>query len=47
MKVTLKFETEKERVAAAQFIAELVRQGVVFAVNEVGDTLEVTFTGGF
>jgi hypothetical protein len=47
MKVTLKFETEKERLAAAQFISELVRQGVQFVTVECGDTLEVSFTGGF
>lgn len=47
MKVTLKFETESERQAASQFVSELVRQGVIFTANEVGDTLEISFSGGF
>ena len=33
-KITLRAEDEEERRAAAQFVAELVRQGVVFHAEE-------------
>lgn len=55
--VTLEYDGPEKRIDAAQFIAELVRQGVTFAVAEdIGPNiartdsirvLVITFTGGF
>lgn len=47
MKVTLPFDTKDERVAAAEFLATLAREGVTFNAEIDGDELVVTFTGGY
>lgn len=47
----LPFESRRDRRAAAQFLAELTREGVTFRAeviaNPNGLPLKVTFTGGF
>jgi hypothetical protein len=47
--ITLPFVTETQRTIAAQFIAELARQGVTFKAEPTADGVEfvVTLTGGF
>lgn len=55
--VTLEYDGPEKRLDAAQFIAELVRQGVTFtAAEDIGPNiartdsvrvLVITFTGGF
>ena len=36
-----------DMTAAAEFIAELTRQGIVFKIKMVDDDMIVTLTGGF
>jgi hypothetical protein len=47
--VTFAFCTAQERIVAAQFMAELVRQNVTFKAATTGDGLEmvISFTGGY
>lgn len=49
MTLTLPFHSDAMRIAAAQFLAELVRQGVCFKAVTSRDEVDlvVTFTGGF
>jgi len=49
MTVSLLYLDLNDRISAAQFIAELVRQGVIFsAVASVsGSSITITFNGGF
>lgn len=49
MTTVLAFYTTEQRITAAQFVAELVRQGVCFKSTTTGDNSElvITFTGGF
>jgi predicted RNase H-related nuclease YkuK (DUF458 family) len=56
-RITLRLDEPEQAAAAAQFVAELVRQGVTFEAHEdIGrhpsglssaPVLEVNFTGGF
>lgn len=47
--LTLPFHSDAMRIAAAQFLAELVRQGVGFTARPTRDDVDlvVHFTGGF
>lgn len=47
MTVNLPFSTEADRQESAQFIAQLVREGVLFSASVSHTTLTITFTGGF
>ena len=47
MIIKLDFENASARATAAQFIAELVRQGVLFNAHEQGSWLVIEMTGGF
>ena len=47
--ITLPFHSIPARIDAAQFLAELVRQGVTFKAETTGDGIDmvITFTGGY
>lgn len=45
--IYLRFGCENDRIAAAQFIAELIRQGLTFEVTQDGDRFLIELTGGF
>jgi hypothetical protein len=45
--VTLPFSSHPERANAAVFIAQLVREGVVFKAVVEDDLIVVKFTGGY
>lgn len=45
--VKLPYETALERTEAAQFVAELVRQGVTFEATAEALYLVINFTGGY
>lgn len=49
MTTVLAFYTTEQRITAAQFVAELVRQGVRFKSETTADGIElvITYTGGF
>jgi len=50
-KVTLPFNDTKEKISAAEFVAELVRQGVTFESHLMTEgvyvNMVVEFTGGY
>jgi hypothetical protein len=47
MTVKLEICTDCTAKAAAQFVAQLVREGVCFTATQRGDFLEIFFTGGY
>jgi hypothetical protein len=36
-----------ETAAMAQFVCQLVREGVTFKINRLGENFTITLTGGF